>query len=50
VDFGKAIELGPKNIESYKFRARCLELLGEGERAEADKRKAEELKKNRSSL
>jgi tetratricopeptide (TPR) repeat protein len=44
VDFGKAIELDPNNIESYEFRAHCLELLGETEKAEADKRKAEEMK------
>lgn len=45
VDFGKAIELGPENIETYEYRAMSLRLLGETEKAEADERKAGELKK-----
>jgi tetratricopeptide (TPR) repeat protein len=45
IDFGKAIELDPTDIENYEARAVCLDLLGEREKANADRRRAEELKK-----
>jgi tetratricopeptide (TPR) repeat protein len=44
-DFDKAIELDPNNVASYELRAYVWKALGETEKAEADNRKAEEMKK-----
>jgi tetratricopeptide (TPR) repeat protein len=46
-DFDRAIELDPNSPDSYDLRAHVWGLLGETEKAEADKRKFEELKKKR---
>jgi tetratricopeptide (TPR) repeat protein len=47
IDMGKAIEIEPENIDLLEVRAAAYEMLGEGEKAKADQKKAEEIKKKK---